>query len=402
MAADVMETGSYNLIQKTFALSMAANLVASETGSADALAASLKDKVNAYLKKHRALIGDWTIVWDPVVFGNSWSNVTPNPDVSVADNAMYVARQVDGTTERYVVAIAATNFQSMYDWMVEDLQTNRMTTLWAGGPMVSQGTATGVQRLLDMKNGGISLHDFLSSAIADINSRNNQSQLIITGHSLAGALSPALALYLQGQGWIDQWDERLVLPTAGPTPGDQSFQTQFDTAFAATPEPSVTDANFPVQTWNTLFWNSNDVVPHAWTWEDLGALPMLYGAGAKIPNVNALVEFAYNQTMSVNSGNSVYARIRNVKKPHPQKGKDVTSLPLYLRELVFQHIGAYYDLLEVDHLERPVFIKDADLLLKVIEFIGGEIDKGTKEVIEKIIKEILHILHIGADAQTRQ
>ncbi|MGH9905070.1 MAG: lipase family protein [Pyrinomonadaceae bacterium] len=59
---------------------------------------------------------------------------------------------------------------------------------------------------------------------------NAPTPISVTGHSLGGALSPAVALWLSDT--KAQWDPSgrsslACLPSAGPTSGDQAFATYY-------------------------------------------------------------------------------------------------------------------------------------------------------------------------------
>ena len=183
---------------------------------------------------------------------------------------MYVAYSQNLAT--YVVAIDGTNSNSTYDANKEDdwVDANCMAkwpfavpffpTLhdpWKSNPppAVSAGTAIGVSNLLQMADpvkGG--LQSFLT------NVASATSTLILAGHSLAGALSPTLALYLYPEPQNSGWKQIVVLPTAGPSPGNEPFTKLFGAAY-----PLVSSGvGGPYANWNTNYANALDVVPHAW------------------------------------------------------------------------------------------------------------------------------------------
>jgi Lipase (class 3) len=208
--------------------------------------------------------GDWSVVWGPCVYVRS-GDVT-------ATNAMYVAHSPSQAT--YIVCIAATNPISIFDWVVEDAGVDphyaapwppklpfqpkkRQTPIPTTTPAISAGTAVGISDLLTQKEmidptSGQDLQTFLQ-AKADSN-----TTLIVGGHSLAGALSPTLAYYLQTTATAGTWKQVLVLPSAGATPGNQAYAQGFNAAFAQSTDPT---SGLP---WNTDYANHHDVVPHAW------------------------------------------------------------------------------------------------------------------------------------------
>lgn len=197
--------------------------------------------------------GAWSVVWGPAV-------VTPTPDsANFASNSMYVACNAAQTT--YVVAVAGTDFESLYDWFDEDADVAEadMVTWPLGSPpstaaKISGATNTGLGNLTSMVNAdGVALGDYLDSVA------NTGATLIFTGHSLGGALSPTLALALYADPGLSSWGTVYVLPLAGPTPGNKAFADIFNGAY----RPASTGSDtYP--SWNCNYQNFRDMVPRAW------------------------------------------------------------------------------------------------------------------------------------------
>lgn len=220
--------------------------------------------------------GDWRIAWGPAVFQHG-----VNRGDREADNAMFVAYSPSQDT--YVVAIAATNPLSTYDWKWEDgdvVSTNMVNfpidltepvaqqfTDASSSAQVTGGTALGVSILATMRDPtlGSTLTTYLSGRAPSANTK-----LVFTGHSLAGALSPVLALQLLPGLQAAGWKNVFVLPTAGATPGNQAFVSQFTSQFASIPVSHLPgggnlNPGNNVTALNVLYWNTLDLVPHAWT-----------------------------------------------------------------------------------------------------------------------------------------
>jgi hypothetical protein len=212
--------------------------------------------------------GDWQVAWGPVVLSNQ-------PDTAdEAVNAMYVAYSAN--LAMYVVAIAATNPASVFDWLKEDGDVApRKMVLWPptlpyvpgreqlpdSRPHISAATTIGISDLLTkMSSNGQSLQQFLDSKA------NANDTLLFTGHSLAGALSPTVALFLYGDPGKSGWKNIYVQPSAGASPGNQAFSTLFAQTY---PTFTVPNCNGGWDTWNVDFTNQQDVVPHAWNQLDL-------------------------------------------------------------------------------------------------------------------------------------
>lgn len=206
--------------------------------------------------------GDWEVVWGPSVYIEHPYKELPKPHGGYATNSMFVAHSDELAT--YVVAIAGTNPKNISDWTEEDFDVSaEKTSLWPPKfpftvekhdpidqtkPQVSGGTALGISNLLmEMKDPKTrqSVSDFLKEK------KKPTEKLVFTGHSLGGALSPALAFYLYPD--IDSgWAGVEIYPYAGATPGNAAWIKEFAQTY-----PHVHD-----------HMNIHDVVPHGWNMMD--------------------------------------------------------------------------------------------------------------------------------------
>ena len=187
------------------------------------------------------------------------------PHATVASNSMFVVNKGN----IYVVGVTATNPISAFDWKKEDAAVSE-TVAWTYGnkiagtsPAISAGTFLGLTNLLALKSSPEKrdLQDFLKS----VASPNNE--LYFTGHSLAGTLSPTLALALFNDGAAlnrSDWKSVRVYPSGGATPGNQDFSSLYGTIFPKTPAIATPGTVAPYEMWNAEIWNSLDVVPHVW------------------------------------------------------------------------------------------------------------------------------------------
>ena len=259
---------------------------------------------------------DWKTVWGPQVFciGPHVFTVPKSFDKDFtakfnATNAMYVVHSAG--LGRYIVAIAATNNPSLYDWFAEDADTSHVVAwdgalhVWKEGiaagtvttaaiaaaaaaaatavtatadvPCISQATFAGSTILLNLVDTVITrktLVDFLKGLTPPAD-----TTVTFTGHSLAGALSPALAMacfdpvggLLKDSAW--RISDARVYPTAGATPGNGPFAGRFNGAGWGGADDT---GKRPWQVWNTNLYNNLDVVPHAWGKAMLGLIPGLY------------------------------------------------------------------------------------------------------------------------------
>ena len=294
--------------------------------------ALLYQEILAALKRHETEIGKWEIVWGPAVE----TNATPYLPV----NSMYVAHNLDQPS-RYAVAIAGTNPVSLFDWFIEDfLVALQIPWEFAGGAgSISLGTAIGLSILLRSKPGGnrpsagLRLFDFLAAL------PGKDIDLTFTGHSLGGALSPVLALVFHDTRPLWDAHEKAhlhAMATAGPTAGNSRFAAYLD-------------HHLPV----TRFWNSLDIVPHAWNQGLLDQLPGLYAP--EIPEdlaVDLLVGMAKAAALVGD-----YQQIRQHALPFAGTVKTSlidprkSTLFNYLFQELYQHVTAYLDYFAIEGLE---------------------------------------------------
>lgn len=321
---------AYSAYQQTFMLSMASNLATGKLGTAEELQAALAQAIQAFLADPAiaAEMPGWSVSWGPCVWQAEHSRA--------CDQAMVVF--TNGATD--VVAVAGTNITSWYDWLVEDggVATKRPVR-WPGAPAgtwISEGTMLGLESLLGMPFPpfqGPSLADFLRGRAGPDRS------LIITGHSLAGALSPALALQLFTAGGLDRtaWQSVRVYPTAGYSPGNEPFAAFFAGLFPRQPAEGGTS----YEVWNALVWNRLDVVPRAWELATMTSLPILYGY--------TLDWLAFSEVLLLQLGANRLSgpdyRQLQAQALSSEVSGTVRTLLDYLMQMAYQHGEAYFHLL---------------------------------------------------------
>ncbi|WP_420573989.1 lipase family protein [Kordia sp.] len=329
---------------------------------------------NDVLQKTKDIIGDWSAIWGPIVYANDPTSTSVH-----ADNTMGMYYNESENT--IVIAIAGTNINSPYGWFVEDFSVNK-TYSWelvTGAPNsgnISNGTHIGLEILLGMKDkNGKNIVTALQNFVASSNTSN--IQLAVAGHSLGGALSPTLALYLSDT--KDEWDPENktsigAFPTAGPTPGDEGFASYYEKQIAA----------------NKIYYlsqhNAIDIVPHAWQKDDLAKIPTIYedyikpptganpsetltGTLASVAALNALAtkniigvpvnryqqispSTTLNGTFNTEIDDKISKTLKYIKFVLPLA---LGKYAAYLRNLVrfaaqagTQHVTAYYSLLDIE------------------------------------------------------
>ncbi len=221
----------------------------------------------------------WDCIWGPYV----WTN-NPNTNKIICDNT--VALFYNSSQKLFVVGIAGTNSNSMYDWMTEDFDVST-TQPWntvsavTNAPataVLSTGTYNGINNLLNniKDNNGYNVVTALQNYLTTLGASAGAQTLAVCGHSLGGALTPVMALYLFEN--ASTWNSNSLVnavaayPTAGPTPGDINFATYYENLVTNNPTPN------PISFTYTHIFNSIDVVPQAWELDTMSNVPFIYDA----------------------------------------------------------------------------------------------------------------------------
>ncbi len=283
--AEGYNNGTYTFEQQVFCLSWATSLSFNLTGDAQQIASRTRALLVDVLDDPavRKLIGVWTIVWGPGIYAKSLAG--PNKSL----NCMFIAVP-EQDPALAVVAIAGTNGSSLMDWVVEDFNVLRKVR-WPYGssalkPQISAGAMYGLDKLVKMKaadavgNPPVTAREFLAGG--------SFAKIMVTGHSLGGALSPCYTLYLDETrpAWDPSQSVALsCLTTAGPTPGDISFSHYYDTRLKAS---------------TRRIWNMMDVAPHAYNTLRLGQIPNLYAPQLYSPRSPASFSLLQRFTFSQN------------------------------------------------------------------------------------------------------
>lgn len=263
----------------------------------------------------------WSLAWGPAVYKFAVAELD--------DNMLYVVRERNNPAH-LAISTRGTNAKAILDWLLEDFQVVDQVGWPVGQPprgaKISRGTSDGLNVLLTITaEAGPAPHQTLSDFLAAEAKRLAPTplELDLTGHSLGGALSPTLALYLKDT--EASWDPTgkatiAVTPLAGPTAGNAGFAQYSDGRIGA-----ATDR----------LHNPFDEVPLAWTVETMKTMADLYEPLAKADApIRAAIDLACDLVKDKG-----YAQIKPQAPPLP--GQLFKGEPTFIGQVGWQHTCGY-------------------------------------------------------------
>ncbi len=333
--------------QIMFFLSLSAN------AGSDIKGAGIGSKVNVETEKNikqlNAQSGEnWRIVWGAGLYQKTVGGVI--------DNLMYAFFNPDYMGKpTYYISVAGTNPTSIFDWLTEDLEVSS-TVQWPYNTpkaRISKGISIGLHKLVEMQpeaglpGAGMTLNEFLSKNLSEC----DEYTLITGGHSLGGALSPLVALWLKDT--QSAWDKNAKVtdfqswPFAGQSQGLESFATYYNSRIPNTH-----------RTFNSL-----DLVPRAFNKITLKAGETQYAPEITSDTIDLLIYLRLYQI-----GSLEYTQIADTSNELTGElnKKIITSIfgaVNYFKQMIYQHVEAYIVLLDVNY-DTVQIQKDADVILR--------------------------------------
>ncbi|HEX7185818.1 MAG TPA: hypothetical protein VF756_28595 [Thermoanaerobaculia bacterium] len=306
--------------QEMSALAFIAYLGESLQGSDDEVERQLFPCLTRELAKQPLTRDKWTLAWGPAVYKFALADLD--------DNMMYVVRDA-ANPAHLAIAVRGTNAKAILDWLIEDFEVHKQAAWPYGNPprraKIAKGTSDGLRILQTMvAASGPAPNQTLSDFLAGETERLGALQIDVTGHSLGGALSPTLTLWLADtrSSWDPSGSAQLaVYPLAGPTAGNVAFAAYSDSRIGVAAD---------------RLHNPFDVVPLAWNVETMGTIADLYEPLTRADEVlRSLIDGA--RDLVKHKG---YSQIMPDAPPLPGALNDADAS--FLEQVGWQHTCGYH------------------------------------------------------------
>jgi hypothetical protein len=244
--------------------------------------------------------GGWQVTWGPALSSDR-------------ANMMYVA----GSSSGYAVVIRGTDWSFILDWLEDFTSILLVPAPYNLNVKIAAGTLIGIETLDSLTANGQSLRQYLKTI-------PSSARLYVTGHSLGGCLASAYAPWLVTDGFGGNTME--VHTFAGPTAGDQSFATYYNTLFGSR---------------SIRYYNDIDLVPNGWA--TIPAIKQLFNPSPTCPSfVKDIIDWALPHIPRyVQPSNAIALPGKIYWSSSVQAGDPLNDI-LWGYQVANQHSSSYY------------------------------------------------------------
>lgn len=318
--------------------------------------------------------------------------------------------------DTYVTAVAGT--ATGYNWGTNNARVDRVVDFhkWLKEGLTTEprpegstsrencyiayGTALGVYRLASVKSPATASAPGTTLPTYWARFPNSpDTRVILTGHSLGGALSPTLAWGLSESRAFEKFEPNniLVYPTAGPTPGNLTFAVLYRKRFPKVPGPGY-------QVWNCNIVNKLDIVSQAWCIlpeaspaQNMKNIPPIYGEPA-LRSVSWSVAAA-EVWASLSGG--IYIPIQAARFTGTPPASRPDDIQAFLAEAVLQHTKEFIKEFGIPIPATTVLTGEEEGIEAMSQEEADSIEPVLQDLVARIQQERLEASH-GGEIQSFQ
>lgn len=299
--------------------------------------------IDQALDEWPAINGGWKRVWGPAVFAL--------PGTKFDDSMLYVVQKTFAPDE-YAVVVRGTNPISLPNWVIWDFQAKDLK-LWpfyqestqgkseSELPCLSESSYFGLNIIQSLRppinqpkaNKHCAGIKGVNQTLLDFFQQNPTAKITTTGHSLGGALSPLVALWLKQKLSVPDAEINTVT-FAAPTPGNHQFVSYFSQ-----------------QLGNNLIRIANDLDIVTLAWEE-GLMKKMFSVYLnKLPPLLPLPPmFLMLANLYCQGRNKHYQHLEGEALVFPGDFEPL-ALP-YVTQAIYQHVISYPKLMQMEKAIR--------------------------------------------------
>jgi Lipase (class 3) len=285
------------------------------------------------IAQERRMLSDLQAALSSTVWTPLWVGLSGDPERA---NVSYIARSSAFSPQAYAVVIRGTDFDIKTDWQ-EDFEVAPPPVGFTVGSQTVQIAAGALQGHTYITQAQGADGRTMLEALAGF-AGGGGARVFVTGHSLGGALSTTVALYLENARALAETFYQ-VYTFAAPTVGLSDFAKLFDTTFNG----SDFNAN---SSWRV--YNSWDLIPQCWAPGTLSGLSSWYPrpGPSQVPAVQAIIKGLQNRPKGLQytqpTVNPIPLNNPSWAAAYMDSGCTKETLEAFMCQVAFQHDNNTY------------------------------------------------------------